>query len=161
MFIRFKNKKAFTLIEVLVTSIIGAIVAMGTVFVLSMTYRITTEAVAINSNNTTLKALHDTFNYTIRNAKSLSRISATELKVTPTTGSVKTITFVGGKVKIDGADVNIINMANVTNQVLALSFTEGTPKEKTVGVDLSITTNYSGNKSITSKFNSSFYCRNN
>jgi len=158
---RLSKHKAFTLVEVLVTSIIGVIVAMGVVFVLSITYRVTNTAVAINSNNSTLNALHNTFNYTIRAAKSLNWVSATELNVTASDNTVKTIKFEGGKVKVDGTDVNIINMANVSNQVIGLTFAKGNPATKAVVVDLSITTSYNQNQTIASEFSSVFYCRNN
>jgi len=159
--IKLKIRKAFTLTEVLVTTLIFSIVLTGVASFVILTYKETDKAYAINNSRMISDLVNGIFTRKIRNAKELSVVNSTKLVITNTDNTTTTYSYdaTHKAILVNNNTLNLPNMSKISNEVTNLHFSAGTPKTKNVGIDFELETN-SGDHVIKNGFHSSFFCRN-
>ena len=157
-----KFKKAFTLIEVLVTALIGSIVLTGVATFIMISCRENDKAVARFSGRTVTDAIFGIFTEAIKPAKKLQVVNSSRLLVTDDLGNTTSYEYdpLNFAVKKNGKNIYTPSLSKTDNKIRSLTFTNGTPAEKVVWINVEVESKTQDHSSVHS-FNSQFYCRNN
>lgn len=155
-----RNKKAITLIELLVTSLILTIVMSGIGLYLVASYKRADKAYAINSSRMATNLIHSIFSKTIRAAKGVSVKSPTELEIIDLNDSIITLKFENNKIKKDGTEIKLPEFARMKTNIVSLQFAEGTPSARCVEINFNMNTKFNSNETLQNGFHSTFFCRN-
>lgn len=155
-----KRKKAFTLLEMIITALITSIVLVGTIFVLRAAYQATDMGTAINNSNMTADAIHSEFSRVIKPSKKVNWINSYKFEVTATNGTITKYEYKSASHSLYKNDklFNVISLSNTKND-LTLTFSKGNPLERVIGIKLVVNTK-TADYACNSGFDSQFYCRN-
>lgn len=156
------NLKGFTLMETMVTALIGSIVLTGIVSVIMISVSESDSAVSKVSSSTYSDGIHSILTETIRPAMKLKVVSSSRLEVTGDDGSLTVFEYFPEEkiLKRNGKTVYIPQFAKTENKIELLTFTSGTPAEKSVRIKMEIASRTQEHDSKHG-FDSQFYCRNN